>query len=1103
MAGSPLQPADLRELVGVDLSRQQLQAATAPLEPAVVVAGAGTGKTTVMAARVVWLVATGQVAPEAVLGLTFTTKAAAELEQRIRAALLGAGLLGTVGLERSAAPDRAEEPAEPTVLTYHAYAARLLAEHGVRIGHEPDTRLLVDASRFRIAERVAATAAGPFTGLSTHLPTVVRYLLELDAQLSEHLVTADAARAFSLARAAEWDRPGATSSVRDAAAAQRERVELLDLVDGYRAAKRRLGVMDFSDQMALAATLAESSTEVRAVERSRFGVVLLDEYQDTSVAQTRLLRALFSGPDPASGAGHPVTAVGDPCQAIYGWRGASVGNIERFPVDFPCSDAGGRREAPRLPLSTSRRAGGHLLDAANRVAAELYETYKGVEPLAPQDGAGPGLVRAALVTTSADELAFLAAEVPRAHDALPGRRWSDIAVLVRDNATAADVHGALAAAGVPVEVVGLSGLLGMPAVREVVATLEVLESPTANAAILHLLAGPRWAIGVRDLDRLGRRAGRLARAAYADGSPPTESTPAGEGDVEPPDRESVLRDQLARAVGKVDPVDVGSLSEAVESPGRPDHYSAEALQRFAALAGELRELRQHVGEPLLDLVHRVIETTGVDVELASSLAPEAAVRRDNLATFVDAVATFAGLEAEANLAGLIAYLEAEDDYGRGLQLAIPSASDSVKLLTVHRAKGLEWDVVFVPGMCCRVFPSEKPRDRWPTFASQLPWPLRGDAADQPALPSPLDQKALKAFVKDCQEHDRREERRLGYVALTRARHELVVSAHWWGPTQIKSRGPSCLFDEVVESMRARGEAPELNAPKPADGEANPQLLRAAEPRPWPVEAREAETTARRAAADLVETAIDAGWQDAATQAASGLSSAEADRVAGWDLELDRLIAEATAAAGDVVVPLPAALSATALLRLAEDPERFARDLARPMPRKPSRAARFGTRFHARVEALFGQQQLIGLDDLPDRADEAIADEAELEELLRAFAAGPYGDRPPYRVEAPFSLVLAGQVVPGRIDAVYRSDDGYEVVDWKTNRAATADPLQLAIYRVAWAQLAGVPVDQVAAAFYYVRTGEVVRYPDLPSRAELEQIVSKSLAGELPPLDPHG
>ena len=1051
--------ADLRRVMALPFSDQQAEAITAPLQPGVIVAGAGSGKTTVMAARVVWLVATGAVRPDAVLGLTFTNKAAAELATRIRSFLATAGLVAAPGHRR-----REDEPAEPTVLTYHAYAARLLAEHGLRIGHEPDTTVIADASRFQLAARAIRSHDRPVRYLSTWMPSNVTGLLQLDAQLSEHLVTPEQVRDFSAKELERWAGVKHTVETRKLVEALHARCELLDLVESYRSLKRRLGVMDFSDQMALGARLAETAPEVGAAERETFRVVLLDEYQDTSVAQARLLTGLFSGAAAPDGRGHPVTAVGDPCQAIYGWRGASVSNIEQFGADFPRADG---RPVRRYPLSINRRSGIRILTTANELARPLYAEHAGSGPLASPPAAPTGSVRAAVLDTYADELAFLAAEVPAAHAAMPIPRWCQIGVLVRDNKTAVDVHDALTAAGVPVEVVGLSGLLRMPEVVEVVATLQVLQDVTANASLLALLSGPRWAIGPRDLALLGRRARELAPRFD-----PAVDDVAG---------------KLEEAVAGVDPADVVSLAEALHDPGRQP-YSEAARERFALLSAELRTLRRFVGEPLLDLVRRVIDVTGLDVELASSTSPVAAARRANLATFLDAVAAFAGVDGDASLAGLLAYLEAEEEYGQGLSLALPTAADSVKLLTVHRAKGLEWDVVFVPGLCAKVFPSAQGRSRWTSAMSELPGPLRGDYADLPTLEA-ASSKGLKAYVEDCKAHELLEERRLAYVAVTRPRRELVVSCHWWGPEQKLRRGPSPFFAEIATSMASWGGAPEPVCVAPHPDAANP-ANRADTRFAWPVEADAGEVARRREAAALVVAALDAGREAARDGADAELMLDEVAQVAQWDFELGRLLEEARAEAADeVVVPLPAALSATALLRLRDDPEGFARELARPLPRKPSAAARFGTRFHAWVESHVGrQEQLLEPDDLPGRGDDSVRDDADLQALTEAFASGPFGDRRPYAIEAPFALVLGGHVVRGRIDAVYEIPTGYQVVDWKTNREHDADPVQLAIYRVAWAEIRGIDPTAVEAAFYYVRSGEVIRYDDLPGRAELERLV---------------
>ncbi len=1066
----------LRAVMGADFtfSPQQFAAVTAPLEPAVVIAGAGSGKTTVMAARVVWLVATGQVAPGEILGLTFTTKATAELASRIRESLRGAGLLPEPGAGPRS-EDGADDVEEPTVSTYHAYAAGLLDEHGLRIGHEPSTRLLADASRYQLATRAVQRYTRPVAQLTDSPRHVVQYLLSLDAEMSEHLVTPDDVR-----RHDQRVRPllieGMTGESRKtyrernekAVLAVDRRAELLGLVEAYRALKTAHAVMDFSDQIAWAARLADECPEVGHSERAKFKVVLLDEYQDTSVAQALMLSRLFSGPHPGSGRGHPVTAVGDPNQAIYGWRGASVSNILEFAEAFP--PVAGR--AGTYPLTVNRRSDERILATANHLAAELYDRAE-LRPLEAKPDAAAGEVGVALHEAYDDELVWLAKEVRAAHAAVAARRdgpaWREIGVLTRDNAHAAAVFDALTAQEIPVEIVGLKGLLRLPEVTEVVATLALVDDVTANAELLTLLAGPRWAIGPRDLALLGRRARELSGGA--------PSRTADRGPVD-------LAAQLDAAVQQADPLEVPALADALDDPGDLA-YSVAATERFALLAAELRRLRAAAGEPLLDLVRRIVDVTGIDVELASSVSPAASARRDNLDLFISAVADFQAVDGSVSLAALLAWLEAEDEFGQGLDVATPSEADSVKLLTVHRAKGLEWDVVFLPGVTEGKFPTSRGRSSWLTMPSVLPTALRGDARDLPTLAGwrPED---LQALGLEAKRYEAREELRLGYVAWTRARHRLWVSSWCWSPAIQRPRGPSAYLLLTREAMAGWGAEPACWCEVP--DKADPHPYHAQDPDlAWPIDHHTAEVERRREAAAVLE-AVDPAAADELDDVL------HLERVSRWDDAIEKLADEAARhRLSRVEVALPSSLSVTALARLRHDPETFARDLARPMPRQPSAAARFGTRFHAWVEARFGQQLLLDPDDLPGRADGDVEDEADLAELVAAFERGPFAERAPYAVEPSFALVLAGQVVRGRIDAVYAEEvqgrPGYLLVDWKTSRSHTADPLQLSLYRLAWAELHGLPLDQVRAAFVYVRDGAVVEPTDLFDRAGLEQLLT--------------
>ncbi|MFP8940505.1 ATP-dependent DNA helicase [Streptomyces fenghuangensis] len=1103
-------PDDLRRLLGIPFTAEQMECITAPPAPQVIVAGAGSGKTTVMAARVVWLVGTGQVAPERVLGLTFTNKAAGELADRVRGALRRAGVLDPDPIDPTDPAGAEQPPGEPRISTYHAFAGQLLGDHGLRLGIEPSARLLADATRYQLAASVLRTAPGPFPALTKSVSELVRDLLALDGELSEHLVEPERLRAYDreLLDLLEGGEVRLTNAaLRKVPETARGRLELLGLVEEYRRRKRERELLDFGDQMALSASLARDVPEVGRILREEYAVVLLDEYQDTSVAQRVMLAGLFG-----EGTGHAVTAVGDPCQAIYGWRGASVANLDDFPEHFPLADGAPAR---RQSLSENRRSGGRLLDLANTLAAPLRARHAGVEALRPAPGAEhDGLVRCALLRTHAEEIAWLADSV--AHLVNTGTEPGQVAVLCRTAGDFAQIQGALVERGVPVEVVGLSGLLHLPEIADLVAMCEVLQDPTANASLVRLLTGPRWRIGPRDLALLGRRARLLV--------PGGPRTGGGEAGVE---------ERLAAAVEGTDPAEVVSLADALDTflgtSGHDDPlpFSAEARVRFARLAKEIRDLRASLADPLMDVLHRVLSVTGLEVELSASPHALAARRRETLGTFLDIAAGFASLDGQSTLLAFLGFLRAAAEYEKGLDSSLPGAENTVKVLTAHKSKGLEWDVVAVPGLVAGNFPSGQARESWLSQPKVLPPALRGDAATLPEL-SGWTAKDRKAYDEAVRDHQHTEELRLGYVAFTRPRSLLLGSGHWWGPSQKKPRGPS----SFLEALRAHCEADPRHgevehwAGEPAEGEENPALEEPAEERAWPLPLDEEAWARRRAAAARVMAHLDgrsdgrglprprtapepapAPVGDPAPEPAPEpapdpeLTPEDARTVASWDRDMEALTAELRRARSGVrEVPLPPALSATQLVRLAADPEGFARDLARPMPRPPRpAAARRGARFHAWVESRFEELELPLHDpeELPGGGeegeaypgDDGIADEKDLAALKEAFGRTPYAHRTPYRVEAPFRLVLAGRVIRGRIDAVYRDADGrFEIIDWKTGHSGRADPLQLAVYRLAWAERHGLPPEAVGAAFLHVRSGELVRPARLPGRAALERLL---------------
>ncbi|MCD0448094.1 ATP-dependent helicase [Actinocorallia sp. API 0066] len=1071
-------PEELARRLGLpEPTDEQAAVIRAPLGPLAVVAGAGSGKSETMAARVVWLVANRLVRPERVLGLTFTRKAAAELAARVRKRL--------DGLREH--PDLVEPEildGEPTVSTYHSYAARLFGDHALRDGLEPTLRLISPAVAWQIATRVVDAHDGPMDRIDWTPDTVTRAVIELSGDLAEHLRGPADVRAVG-----EWlgERFAALAKPlakqREVLAKQETREQLLPLIEEYARAKARREVIDHGDQMSFAARIAARHPEVGAIERSRYPVVLLDEYQDTGHAQLVLLRSLFGG-------GHPVTAVGDPCQSIYGWRGASAGNLLGFPRDFP---GPGGREAPMRELTRSFRNGERILGAAARVQAELRAEMRRVSPLRPGAGRiGRGRVECALLETVQDEAeriaeriaALLGTEDPETGERL---RPSDIAILARKRVQFPLLRQRLVERDIKVEVVGLGGLLSVPEVQDVVATLRVMQDPTAGASLARLLTGPRWRIGPRDLVALGRRARDLAREARRDIT--REDVP--EPEAPPPEADPLA--QLVRELGE----EQGSLVDALDDPGPTESYSSDGLRRLLRLRDELRYLRRQIHLPLPDLVAEIERVLGLDIEVAARSGLDPVTARADLDAFVDAAAAFAGDNENPTAGAFLAYLAAAESEEFGLEAGRVSEAESVKLLTVHASKGLEWPVVFVPGLAFTpqksgapgkgsVFPTPPANPtRWTANPRLIPFPLRGDRADLPALPG-LAKEELAAFEEACAERDFREERRLAYVAVTRASELLVATGYRWG-SSAKPLGASPFLTEIREEADTVWEW----APEPAEDAHNPLL---AEPKTgsWPAPPLGEGPLVE--GARLVRDAMvgrPAPW--ASTE---GLEAGRRARLGAWARDVELLLAERDKGRGanGLTVELPDKLTVTSLVALAADPAELAARIRRPMPQPPAPFARRGTSFHRWLETRWGQQRLIDPDDLfgaadDDAEDAALDGDARLELLKTRFEESEWAEREPVDIEIPFETRIGDRLVRGRMDAVFRTEDGYEVVDWKTGSPPPPEArahlsVQLAAYRLAWAALADVPLDRVSAAFHYVRANVTLRPTDLPDATAL-------------------
>ncbi len=951
-------------------TQEQIAIIEHPLEPLRVAAGAGTGKTTTIVARLVAAIGHG-LEPESAIGVTFTNKAAEELGDRLRRNL----------------PDYAADGREVEVTTYHGFALRLLTEFGALVGVERNLQVIGPGYVRQLLHESIGTDVYHHLDL-TSLAWRVDEAANLGRQLSENLLEPeDVIGAAPHPPVEPWP----------------ARLELASMLSAYRTAKRRFRVVDYGDLIRLAHRLVTEHPHVAARIRDRYRLVLLDEYQDTDPAQRELLRVIFDR-------GFPITAVGDQDQTIYEWRGASLENFARFQEHFPNAEG---EPAPTLPLTLNRRSGPHILDLANRVRELLHgATPNGL--LRPAEAAADR-VACGWFRTAWDEATWIADEIRRLHDErdVP---WRSIAILFRKNRQMALVRDALHHADIPLEVASLGGLLSVPEVADVHAWLSILGRPEDSTSLARILLGGRYRLGLGDLA-------------------PLASWARGKSAALDPDAELGY-----------------PLLEGIDRLTEIDGLSAVARQRLIEFRDTYRRLLSEAqGVTLVELVRRIVDAIDGWAEIESMPPAAALSARLNLYRFLDLAEDWSPLSGRPSLDGFLGYLDLlqEERAPEELDTARVGGENAVSLLTVHRAKGLEWDAVFIPAVARDIFPSRSQGFDDPVASAKwLPYELRLDAEHLPELSA--DKKARQDTLRA---RHLAQERRTAYVAITRARRRLVMTGAAWYETK-RPKTPSELLllarsqpdVHVVQWVDDPGEAP---SDRPVLG-------------------------------DAPDPHFPAGWRDALRAALadptwSRHQTEQLDVMDDARTQLE-LVLEGLPAPLETAAERDPSTSVTGLVTLASCPKRYYWSEIDRLPRRPSRWLKRGTAVHRQIE--LHHRGISPLDGIRDTAPaEHSGTETPAPGAFTAFEESRFAAATPLLVETPIDFRIAGTRIRGRIDAIFEPEPGiWEIVDYKSGRSRD-DPatlVQLQAYAVAAAAgaVAGGAPDSMRVTFVYLGSDPV-------------------------------
>jgi len=668
------------------LNEAQRQAVTHDTGPILIVAGAGTGKTTVITRRIAWLIATRRARPDEILALTFTDKAAAEMEERV-------DTLVPYGY------------ADVEIATFHAFGDRILRGHALEIGLTPDFRVLNRAEqtiffRDRLFELPLAHYR-PLGDPTRHLQALITLISRCkDEDISPEEYHAHAERLErEVAAAADYE------EARERAAQQRE---LAATYAKYQELMARDGCVDFGDQIVQVLRLFRARPYVLGAYQRRFRYILVDEFQDTNHAQFELVKLLA--------ARHSnVAVVGDEDQAIYRFRGAAISNILGFLDVY--------RDAAQIVLSENYRSTQEILDCAYRLIVhnnpDRLEVRNGINKrLTAVAGRGHPPLHWHYETGTQE--ADAVAETIREKVAAGIWKPDDVAILVRGNGDADQFLRSLNVKGVPWTFSGNSGLYDRPEIRLLIAFLRALVHTDESVSLHYLASSDLYEVPIVDLTRC---------STYADR------------------RHVHLFDVLRRTA---------ELSELRDQIGEAGHATIRHLvgdlERYMELGREM---------PTGELLYQFIKDSGWLMRLYREETARDVAEAKNITKFFDRVQSAARTLRYDNVREFVKHLDALIDAGEDPAVAEADVeTPAVRVLTVHKAKGLEFPVVFLVNLAQEKFPSRR----------------RRDALDLPV-------EMMKAALPTGDYHQQ-EERRLFYVGMTRARRELyLTSASDYGGTR--------------------------------------------------------------------------------------------------------------------------------------------------------------------------------------------------------------------------------------------------------------------------------------------------------------------------------